>query len=84
MVETSSVQAIGAILSQAYGVVGALRADAWRYLVRTFGLKCLRISPRIALPRVGIVCLRSAEPSPALEALLALVRAEVKAMFQKG
>jgi hypothetical protein len=30
------------------------------------------------------VRLRSAEPSPALEALLALVRTEVKAMFQKG
>ena len=82
MVETSSIPAIGAILRQAPGVVGALRADAGRYLVRNFGLKSLRISPRIALPRVGIVRLRSAEPSPALEALLALVRAEVRAMFQ--
>jgi hypothetical protein len=30
------------------------------------------------------VRLRSAEPSAPLDALLALVRAEVKAMFQKG
>lgn len=84
VVETSSIPAIGAILRQAPGVVGALRADAGRYLVRNFGLKGLRISPRIALPRVGIVRLRSAEASPALDALLALVRAEVKAMFQQG
>ena len=81
VVETSSIPAIGAILSQAPGVVGALRADAGRYLVRNFGLKSLRISPRIALPRVGIVRLRTAESSPPLEALLALVRAQVKAMF---
>ncbi len=84
VVETSSIAAIGAILQQAPGVVGALRADAGRYLVRNFGLKGLRSTPRIALPRVGIVRLRSAEPSAALEALLALVRAEVKAMFHKG
>jgi LysR family transcriptional regulator, regulator of abg operon len=81
VVETSSIPAIGAILRQAPGVVGALRADGGRYLVHNFGLKSLRISPRIALPRVGIVRLRSAPPSPALDALLALVRAEVKAMF---
>jgi LysR family transcriptional regulator of abg operon len=84
VVETSSIPAIGAILRQAPGVVGALRADGGRYLVRNFGLKGLRISPRIALPRVGIVRLRSAEPSAPLDALLALVRAEVKAMFQKS
>lgn len=84
VVETSSIPAIGAVLRQAPGVVGALRADAGRYLVRTFGLKALRIRPRIALPRVGIVRLRAAEASPALDALLALVRAEVKAMFQKA
>jgi LysR family transcriptional regulator of abg operon len=84
VVETSSIPAIGAILRQAPGVVGALRADAGRYLVRNFGLKALRISPRIALPRVGIVRLRSADASAALEALLALVRAEVKSMFQQG
>ncbi len=81
VVETSSIPAIGAILRQAPGVVGALRADAGRYLVRNFGFKGLRISPRIALPRVGIVRLRAAEPSAALEALLALVRAEVKALL---
>jgi DNA-binding transcriptional LysR family regulator len=81
VVETSSIPAIGAILRQAPGVVGALRADAGRYLVRNFGLKALRISPRIALPRVGIVRLRSAETSAALEALLALVRAEVRALL---
>jgi DNA-binding transcriptional LysR family regulator len=83
VVETSSIPAIGAILRQAPGVVGALRADGGRYLVRNFGLKDLRISPRIALPRVGIVRLRAAAPSPQLEALLALVRAEVKSMFVK-
>jgi len=81
VVETSSIPAIGAILRQAPGVVGALRADAGRYLVRNFGLKALRIRPRIALPRVGIVRLRSAEASPALDALLALVRAEVRALL---
>lgn len=84
VVETSSIPAIGAILSQAPGVVGALRADAGRYLTRTFDLKTLRISPRIALPRVGIVRLRAAAPSPPLETLLALVRAEVRTLFQKG
>jgi LysR family transcriptional regulator of abg operon len=84
VVETSSIPAIGAILRQAPGVVGALRADAGRYLVRNSGLKSLRISPRIALPRVGIVRLRSAEASSALEALLDLVRAEVKVLFHRG
>lgn len=81
VVETSSIPAIGAILRQAPGVVGALRADAGRYLVRNFGLKALRIRPRIALPRVGIVRLRSAEASPALDALLQLVRAEVRTLL---
>jgi hypothetical protein len=52
--------------------------------VRNSGLKSLRISPRIALPRVGIVRLRSAEASSALEALLDLVRAEVKVLFHRG
>jgi hypothetical protein len=44
----------------------------------------MRIGPRIALPRVGIVRLRSAEASTALEALRDLVRSAVKALFQRG
>jgi DNA-binding transcriptional LysR family regulator len=80
VVEGSSIPGIGAILREAPGTVGSLRVDAGRYLARNFGLRVLRIAPRIALPQVGIIRLRSAPPSPALEALLTLVRAEVRRM----
>jgi DNA-binding transcriptional LysR family regulator len=83
VVETSSIPAIGAILQQAPGVVGALRADAGRYLVRQSGLRELAIRPRIALPRVGIVRLRRAEAPAGLEDFLALVRQGVQTMFGK-
>lgn len=83
VVEGSSIAAIGAIVREAPGTVGALRADAGRYLVRNAGLRMLRIAPRIALPQVGIVRLRSAQRSVVLEALLTLVRAEVRQMFDK-
>lgn len=82
VVETSSIPAIGAILQNAPGVVGALRADAGHYLVRTFGLRSLRIRPHIALPRMGIVRLRKAPASPELDGWLALVRAEVSALVR--
>ena len=81
VVESSSVPAIGAILSQAPGTVGAMRADVARYLARNFDLRMLPIRPGIGLPQVGIVRLRSALRSQALEALLVLVRAEVQRMF---
>ncbi len=84
MVESSSIPALGAILSQAPGSVGALRADVARYLLRDFGqLRILPISPDIALPQVGIVRLRTATRSEALESLLALVRTEVGHMFSQ-
>lgn len=84
VVEASSIPALGVILSQARGTVGALRADAGRYLAGNFGLRMLRITPRIGLPQVGIVRLRTAPRSEALESLLALVRAEVQHMFGSG
>jgi DNA-binding transcriptional LysR family regulator len=80
VVEGSSIPAIGAILREAPGTIGALRVDAGRYLARNFGLRVLRIAPRIALPPVGIMRLRSAPPSAAMEALLSLVRDEVRSM----
>lgn len=83
VVEGSSITAIGAIVREAPGTVGALRADAGRFLVRNAGLRMLPIAPRIALPQVGIVRLRSAERSAPLEALLALVRAQVRQIFGK-
>jgi DNA-binding transcriptional LysR family regulator len=83
VVEVSSIPAIGAILRHTPGTVGALRADAGRYLVRNFGLRMLRIKPGIGLPQVGIVRLRTAQRSPMLEELLALVRAEVRQMFDE-
>lgn len=82
VVEAASIPAIGAILHQAPGTVGALRADAGRYLARHFGLRMLRISPAIPLPPVGIVRLRSAQASPAVEDLLQLVRAEAAQLFR--
>ncbi|MBP6852430.1 MAG: hypothetical protein KA164_12565 [Rhodoferax sp.] len=84
VVESSSIPAIGAILQHAPGIIGAARADADRYLVRNFGLSMLRILPRIALPQMGIVRLRSAQRSEALEGLLRLVRAEVALMLTRG
>ena len=84
VVEGSSITAIGAIVREAPGTVGALRADAGRYLVRNSGLRMLRILPRIALPQVGIVRLRSAQRSIPLEALLSLVRAETRRIFGVG
>lgn len=81
VVETSSIAAIGAILRAAPGTIGAVRADAGRYLVRHFGLRSLRIDPPIALPSVGIMRWRAAEPSPHLEGFLALVRAEVRTLL---
>jgi len=81
LVEASSIPAIGEILVQTPGIVGALRADAGRYLARSKGLRMLSIQPEITLPQVGIVRLRTALPSQGLEALLALVRAEVRTMF---
>ncbi len=81
VVEASSIPALGTILRHAPGTVGALRADAGRYLVRDQGLRLLQVAPAVALPRVGIVRLRSAAPDAALEALLALVRGEVRQMF---
>ncbi len=82
VVESSSIPAIGAILRQAPGTVGALRADAGRYMVRNFGLRALRIKPDIGLPKVGIVRLRTASTSAPLEALLTLVRSEVRQMWR--
>lgn len=82
VVEASSVPGLGAILCEAPGTVGAVRADVARYLVHHFGLRPLRIRPAIALPQVGIIRLRSALRAPALEALLALVRAEVRQIFR--
>lgn len=81
VVESSSVPAIGAILSQAPGTVGALRADAARYLGRNFKLKELKIAPVVRLPQVGIVRLRNALPSEPLESMLSLVRDEVRRIF---
>jgi len=74
--ESSSVQAIGAILGEAIGMVGAMRVDAGRYLVRNFGLKALPVTPVIRLPQIGILRLRSTQGSCALDDLLGLVRAE--------
>lgn len=81
VVESSSIPAIGTILRHAPGTVGALRADAGRYLAHHQGLRLLRVATAVALPRVGIVRLRTAAPDAALEALLALVRTEVQQMF---
>jgi DNA-binding transcriptional LysR family regulator len=81
MVEASSIPAIGAILGHAPGTIGAMRADVARYLTRHFNLRMLAIRPAIALPQVGILRLRSAPCSATLEAWLALVRAEVRALF---
>jgi DNA-binding transcriptional LysR family regulator len=80
VVEGSSIPAIGAILREAPGMVGALRADAGRYLARNFGLRILRIAPRIKLPPVGIMRLRTTPHSATMEALLSLVRDEVRRM----
>lgn len=84
VVEATSVPALGAILCQAPGTIGSLRADVARYLVASFDLRILPITPRIALPQVGIVRLRNARHSGDLEALLSLVRAEVGRMFGEG
>jgi DNA-binding transcriptional LysR family regulator len=84
VVESSSVPAIGALLQHAPGTIGAARSDAGRYLARNFGLQLLRIRPRIALPQMGILRLRSAQRSQALEALLGLVRGEVRGMLNEG
>ena len=85
VLETSSVQAIGAILGEAPGTVGAMRADAGRYLVRNFGLQMLPIAPAVPLPQIGILRLHSAQPSAALESLLTQVRAEVSTLIdQRG
>lgn len=81
VLETSSVQAIGAILSEAPGTVGAMRVDAGRYLVRHDGLEMLPITPAIKLPQIGILRLHSAPPSVALDSLLTLVRAEVSTLI---
>ena len=78
VVEATSIAAIAAILQQAPGTVGALRVDAARYLASDSRLRMLSIAPTITLPQVGIVRLRNAPPSADLEALLALVRAEVR------
>lgn len=84
VVEASAIPAMGVILQQAPGTVGASRADAGRYLARNHGLRILRVAPVIPLPQVGIVRLRSAQASEPLEALLELVRAEVRHMFEAG
>lgn len=85
VLETSSVQAIGTILSEAPGTVGAMRVDAGRYLVRHDGLEMLPITPAIKLPQIGILRLHSAQPSAALDGLLAMVRAEVSTLItQRG
>lgn len=81
VLETSSVQAIGTILSESPGTVGAMRADAGRYLVRHFGLVALPIAPIIRLPQIGILRLQTSQASPALESLLDTVRAEVSALI---
>ncbi len=81
VVEASSIPAIGAILLQSPGTIGASRADAGRYLARHFGLRMLRITPAIPLPRVGVIRLRSALPSEALEVLLGLIREEARQML---
>lgn len=84
VVEASSIPAIGAILSQAPGTIGAMRADMARYLTRNFGLRMLNITPVIRLPQVGIVRLRGALRSAPLELLLALVRNEVRSIFDRA
>lgn len=81
VVEASSIPAIGAILRHAPGTVGAMRADAGRYLARHHGLRLLPVAPALALPRVGIVRLRSSAHDASLEALLTIVRHEVQQMF---
>lgn len=81
VVEASSIPGICAILCEAPGTVGAVRADVARYLVNNFGLRLLLVKPAIALPQVGIIRLRAALRSQSLEALLALVRAEVRQVF---
>src|SRR6218665_2294270 len=82
VVEASSIPAIGTILHHAAGTVGALRADAGRYLIHHHGLRMLEVVPSISLPRVGIMRLRSAPPEASLDALLAMVRTEVLRMFR--
>lgn len=79
--EASAIPAIGAILRHAPGMVGAARADAGRHLAEHHGLRLLQVAPSIALPRVGIVRLRSAPQDPVLEGLLARVRVEVARLF---
>ncbi|MCW5234984.1 LysR family transcriptional regulator [Verminephrobacter eiseniae] len=82
VVEASSIPAIGTILHHAAGTVGALRADAGRYLIHHHGLRMLEVVPSMSLPRVGIMRLRSAPPEASLDALLAMVRTEVLRMFR--
>lgn len=82
VVESSSIPAIGAILNHAPGTIGALRADAGRYLSQQHqGLRLLTVTPKVALPSVGILRLRSAAPDAILESLLALLRQEASSMF---
>lgn len=82
VVESSSIPAIGAILSHAPGTIGALRADAGRYLsAQHQRLRLLHVTPAVALPSVGIVRLRSTSPNTMLESLLSLLRTEVESIF---
>lgn len=82
VVESSSIPAIGAILSHAPGTIGALRADAGRYLAAHHkGLRLLTVMPNVALPSVGIVRLRSAAPDATLESLLSLLSLEATRIF---
>ncbi len=81
VVEASSIPALGTILRHAPGTVGALRADAGRYLVREQGLRLLQVAPAVGLPRVGILRLRYATEEVELEKLLSLIRDEVSKVF---
>lgn len=81
VLETSSVQAIGTILGESPGTVGAMRADAGRYLVRHFGLVALPIAPVVRLPQIGILRRQASQTPPALEGLLDMVRAEVSTLI---
>ena len=81
VIQTSLVPPIGAIVAEEPTLIGLLRLDAAHYMSGRLKLKVLEVEPRMPLPPVAILTLRSISLPPLGSLLLQHIRQRVGQLF---